>query len=74
MAEKLVDVIHHGSVIHTYPVTLSDKATDGEFIAWALEAAARGQLVPEDQLDSLKAEMHGSRGGSLGPGPVAENS
>jgi hypothetical protein len=75
MAEKLVDVIHHGSVIHTYPVTLSDKATDGEFIARALEAAAHGQLVPDDQLGSLTGEMHVSRGGSLGHGdPVAGDS
>jgi hypothetical protein len=68
MAEKLVDVIQHGSVIHTYPITLDDHASDDEFTSRALEAAAHGQLVADDQLDTLTAAMHVSRGGSLGNG------
>jgi hypothetical protein len=68
MAERLVNVLdRHGSTIHTYPITLDDSATDAEFEAKALEAAAHGQLVPDDELDALTARMHISRGGQMQP-------
>jgi len=69
MTERLVDVLdQRGSPIHTYPVTLEDPAaTEAEFMAKALEAAAHGQLVPDDELGTLTAQMHVSRGGQLQP-------
>lgn len=71
MAERLVDVIdRNGQVIHTYPVTLGESgeaATDAEFQAKALEAAAHGRLVPDAELSSLKTRMHLSRGGRMEP-------
>jgi hypothetical protein len=69
MVERLVNVLDsRGSTIHTYPITLQDPAgSDAEFRAKALEAAAHGQLVPDDELDGLSAEMHISRGGHMQP-------
>jgi hypothetical protein len=66
---RLVNVLdRQGSTIHTYPITLENPAaTDAEFKAKALEAAAHGQLVPDEDLDALTAEMHISRGGQLQP-------
>jgi len=71
MAEHLVDVLDSkGRVIHTYPITLSGTdgtASDAEYQAKALEAAAHGQLVREPELAGLTAQMHHSRGGRLQP-------
>jgi hypothetical protein len=48
MTERLVDVIDsRGTVLHTYPVTLSESgnaADDSEYQAKALEAAAHAGL------------------------------
>lgn len=71
MAERLVDVVRgNGLVIHTYPITLDESgggASDADFQAKALEAAAHGQLVPNDELASLTTRMHISRGGRMEP-------
>ncbi|MFZ3585489.1 DUF2934 domain-containing protein [Loktanella sp. DJP18] len=71
MAERLVDILgSNGLVIHTYPVTLGESgeaATDEDFQAKALEAAAHGQLVPAAELSGLTARMHHSRGGRMEP-------
>ena len=71
MPERLVDVLHsNGLVIHTYPVTLDGSggsASDDDYKAKALEAAAHGRLVPDAELGSLTARMHVSRGGPLQP-------
>jgi hypothetical protein len=49
MEARLVDVMDsHGLVIHTYPITLDESggpATEAQYKAKALEAAAHGQLV-----------------------------
>lgn len=68
MAERLVDILQsNGQVIHTYPVTLGEAATDAEFQRKALEAAAHGRLVPDAEINGLKAQMHHSRGGQMEP-------
>ena len=71
MAERLVDVVRsNGLVIHTYPVTLDESAgpaSEADFQAKALEAAAHGQLVPDPELGSLTAQMHISRSGRMEP-------
>lgn len=71
MAERLVDVLNSkGMVIHTYPITLDESggaASDAEYEAKALEAAAHGQLVPNTELGSLTARIHVSRGGRMEP-------
>jgi hypothetical protein len=69
MTERLVDVLDRsGSVLHTYPITLGelgDAADDAAYEAKALEAAAHGRLVPDNQLQSLTARIHVNRGGQL---------
>ncbi len=69
MTERLVDILNrHGLTIHTYPITLEDPAAaDVDYERKALEAAAHGQLVPDDDLGKLTARMHISRGGHLQP-------
>ena len=71
MGERLVDVVRsNGLVIHTYPITLdetSGPASESDFRAKALEAAAHGQLVADPELESLTARMHISRSGRLEP-------
>ena len=71
MTERLVDVLDAtGQVIHTYPVSLDEShgaASDIEYQAKALEAAAHGQLVPNVALAGLTARMHRSRGGQMEP-------
>jgi DUF2934 family protein len=69
MRERLVDVERKGAeVLHTFPVTISDPAKeDDAFKNKALEAAAHAQLVPNEQLEDLHANMHVSRGGQLTP-------
>src|SRR3954452_12427532 len=71
MEMRLVDVLdRNGSVIHTYPITLDESggaATEAQFKARALEAAAHGQLVPDAELGSLTSRMHFSRGGPMQP-------
>ena len=58
MEKRLVDVLDSkGLVIHTYPITLDESggaATEVQFKAKALEAAAHGQLVPDAELGSLE--------------------
>lgn len=71
MTERLVDILgRNGLVIHTYPVTLDESngaADDAAFQAKALEAAAHGQLVGNDELAGLTTRMHISRGGRMEP-------
>lgn len=71
MAERLVDVLDsNGRVIHTYPVTLDDSegsVEDAQYQAKALRAAAHGQLVADEELAGLIAQMHQSRGGRMEP-------
>jgi hypothetical protein len=67
MPERLVDVEKQGSkVLHTFPVTISAPALEEEaFKEKALEAAGNAKLVPNEELESLNAKMHVSRGGQL---------
>jgi len=71
MTERLVDVLRdHQSILHTFPVTISDPnlaSSDGPYEAKALEAAALAQLVPTADLNHLTSRMHVSRGGPLKP-------
>jgi hypothetical protein len=71
MEERLVDVLDsNGVALHTYPVTIDESggaATDAQYLAKALEAAAHGQLVPDAELKTLTARMHLSRGGPMQP-------
>jgi hypothetical protein len=69
MPERLVDVERRGTeLLHTFPVTANAPATEEEaFKQKALEAAANAKLVPNEELDGLKAKMHVSRGGQLTP-------
>ena len=69
MSQRLVDVLNgSGAVLHTYPITLGelgDAVDDKAYIWKALDAAALGRLVPEDEVDGLTARMHVSRGGQM---------
>src|SRR6202020_3127068 len=69
MSERLVDVEKQDSqVLHTFPVTISAPAAEEDaFKEKALEAAGNAQLVPNEELESLNARMHGGRGGQLTP-------
>src|SRR5271166_5994534 len=71
MPERLVDVEKHGvQVLHTFPVTITDPAMETEEEAFkrkALEAAANAKLVPNQELETLNAKIHVSRGGQLTP-------
>jgi Protein of unknown function (DUF2934) len=68
MPERLVDVEKQDSrVLHTFPVTISAPAEEQAFKEKALEAAGNAKLVPNDELESLDAKMHVSRGGQLTP-------
>jgi Protein of unknown function (DUF2934) len=69
MPERLVDVEKQGAkVLHTFPVTISAPAVEEEpFKQKALEAARNAKLVPNEELESLDAKMHVSRGGQLTP-------
>jgi hypothetical protein len=71
MTEHLIDVLNGKRlVLHTYPVTLpgmEGAATDAEYEAKALEAAASGQLVPDIELRDLTAKPHISRSGRMEP-------
>ena len=68
MPERLVDVEKQGAtVLHTFPVTISPPATEEAFKRKALEAAGHAKLVPNEELESLNAKMHVSRGGQLTP-------
>jgi hypothetical protein len=70
MPERLVDVNAGGRVLHTFPVTTSDRTAEmGEdgYKRKALEAAANAKLVPNRELKTLSAHMHVSRSGPLEP-------
>jgi len=68
---RLVDVLNGGGVVlHTYPITLGelgDAADDSLYEAKALEAAAHGRLVPDNEVESLTARLHVSRSGQMSP-------
>jgi Protein of unknown function (DUF2934) len=65
MPERLVDVEKQGvKVLHTFPVTISAPAVEEEAFK---EAAGNAKLVPNEELESLNAKMHVSRGGQLTP-------
>jgi hypothetical protein len=70
MPERLVDVEKQGAkLLHTFPVTLKATPAEEEDAnkQKALEAAANAKLVPNEELESLDAKMHVSRGGQLTP-------
>ena len=68
MPERLVDVERRGAeVLHTFPVAVRSPADEDAFKQKALEAAAHAKLVANEELDSLNARMHVSRGGQLTP-------
>jgi hypothetical protein len=68
MPEHLVDVARRGAeLLHTFPVTVSPPADEDAFKEKALEAAGHAKLVPNEELGSLNAKMHVSRGGQLTP-------
>jgi Protein of unknown function (DUF2934) len=68
MPESLVDVERQGrGVLHTFPVALSHPADEETFKQKALEAADHAKLVRNEELESLTAKMHVSRGGQLIP-------
>ena len=69
MPERLVDVEKQGSnVLHTFPITITAPAAEEDaFKEKALEAAGNAKLVPNEELESLNAKMHVSRGGQLTP-------
>jgi Protein of unknown function (DUF2934) len=71
MAERLVDVLNDKeTVLHTFPVTLDASVSNPPNIRFeekALSAAAHSQLVPTNELGSLSARMHISRGGAMAP-------
>ena len=70
MPKHLVDVKTGERVLHTFPVTISDRTAEtGEdgFKKKALEAAANAKLVPNKELETLSASMHVSRSGPLEP-------
>jgi hypothetical protein len=72
MKERLVDVKHGERTVHTFPVTVKDRAAEAKdepFKAKALEAAALAKAVPDHELPALHASMHISRGGPLEPWP-----
>ena len=69
MPERLVDVERKGAdLLHTFPVAVSAPPDEEEaFKQKALEAAAHAKLVPNEELESLTAKLHVSRGGPLTP-------
>jgi hypothetical protein len=74
MNERLIDVIdRNGTVLHTYPISLSESAhnaeafDDSQYCAKALEAAAHGRLVADTELSTLTARPHVDRGGQMAP-------
>ena len=69
MSERLVDVERRGAeLLHTFPVTINPPTDEEEaFKHKALEAAAHAKLVPKEELGSLNAKIHVSRGGQLTP-------
>ena len=72
MPERLVDIKAGERLLHTFPVTTSDRtaeAGDEAFKKKALEAAANAKVVPNEKLETLSARMHVSRGGPLQPNP-----
>lgn len=70
MPERLVDVKTGERLLHTFPVTISNRAAESGEEAYkkkALEAAANAALVTAGVLRSLSAQMHVSRSGTLEP-------
>jgi hypothetical protein len=68
MPERLVDEKQGPKVLHTFPVTISAPVVEEEaFKRRRLEAAGNAKLVPNEELESLNAKMHVSRGGQLTP-------
>lgn len=70
MTTHLVDVLDtYGNILHTFPIARKgdEHPTEDTFMVEALEAAAFSHLVPKEDLQSLNAKMHVSRGGRLAP-------
>jgi len=70
MPERLVDVKTGERVVHTFPITVSDRTAEigaEGFKKKALEAAANAKLVPNREFETLSAHMHVSRSGPLEP-------
>jgi Protein of unknown function (DUF2934) len=69
MPERLVDVERRGKeVLHTFPVAINAADPEEEaFKQKALDAAGNAKLVPNEELETLNAKVHVSRGGQLTP-------
>jgi hypothetical protein len=71
MTERLVDVLNEKeNVLQVFVTSVEDPAVspkNAEYEQEALKAAADAKLVPEPELDGLRARMHVSRGGQLTP-------
>jgi hypothetical protein len=70
MPERLVDVSNSvGTVLHTFPVVAqnSNSTSEEAYQETALKLAAHARLVPSDDVETLTATMHVSRGGPLAP-------
>lgn len=62
MNERKVDVTDRaGKVLHTYPITLPASAAtpkDSEYETAALAQAKTAKLVPESDIQHLRAKIH----------------
>lgn len=71
MEECLVDVLNaNDTVLHVFSVAVKNPESvvrDVECVQEALQAASHLHLVPEDELESLKARVHVERRGPLTP-------
>ncbi|MCJ1413669.1 hypothetical protein MMC19_007791 [Ptychographa xylographoides] len=71
MNECLVDVLNaNDTVLHVIPVVVESPegaARDAECVREALKMAGHLHLVPRDELESLQARVHVTRGGPLTP-------
>lgn len=71
MKTRLMDVHNkYGKIMHTFPIELADEGIDDEETAYhekALQAAAFAHLVPDEELQTITARNHVSRGGPLEP-------
>ena len=71
MNECLVDVLNaNDTVLHVIPVAVKNPESairDAESVQEALKVASHLHLVPDDELESLKARVHVERRGPLAP-------
>ena len=69
MEERLVDVLNDkNNVLHVFPVTVETPDTPPAAVEQeALRAAVAEEIVPETDVEKLRARLHVSRGGPLAP-------